>query len=64
MTLKELLDLYSNWNTNLVINDKNLNLYARVDLRRMDERNYAKVLKAKVMAFAFYDGELCVRVDY
>lgn len=64
MKLADFLDLYDNWNGNLVINDRNCNLYARVRFDRINNGNYDSVLKTEVMAFGFYDGELCVRVNY
>ena len=31
---------------------------------QINNGNYDSVLKAEVMAFGFYDDELCVRVNY
>ena len=64
MTLKEFLGLYSDCNTNIVLNTKKLNLYVEVDPREMDEKNYENVLKAKVLSFSIRGGELYVRIDY
>ena len=64
MELKEFLDLYDNWNGYTQINDRNCNPYARVKTDRIFNGNYNNILDCKVMAFGFYDGDLCVRIDY
>ena len=63
--LRNLLDLYDNWNGTLVINDRNCDRYATVNFANLNEwlHEHRTVANAKVMAFGFYDGELCVRVD-
>ncbi len=64
ITLRDLVDLYDNWNGNLVVNDKNCDLYARVQFVNVTKwfNEHKTVAEAKVMAFGFYDRELCVRV--
>ena len=64
-TLQNFLDLYDNWNGNLVINDEDCNHYATVNFSKLTTWlcDHTDVANAKVMAFGFYDGELCVRVD-
>ena len=64
MTLEEFLELYDNWNGYTVINCADLSLYARVLTHRIHNGNYKKILTCKVLAFGFYDGELCVRINY
>lgn len=66
MTLKNFLDLYDNWNGTLVINDRDCERFATVDFKNIDRwlnGNHVGAANAKVMAFGFYDGELCVRID-
>ena len=65
ISLRDLVVLYDNWNGNLVVNDKNCDLYARVQLNNVTKwlNEHKTVAEAKVMAFGFYDGELCVRVN-
>ena len=66
MKLAEFIALYDNWNGTLVINDRNCDLYAKVDfiniMKWFTEHNGIAI--ANVMAFGFYDGELCVRIAY
>lgn len=61
MPVRELLDLYDNWNTKLVINNDNLNPLHKgfIDGFMMRE---SELLDYKVVAFGFYDDELCIRV--
>ena len=65
MTLNELLDLFDNHNVNVVVNNNNLELYARVRCDRLygNYLNYKAILDLPVIAFGFYDGELTVRLD-
>lgn len=70
MSLIDFLNMYDNWNGLLTINDDELMetvgdtaLYSKwviskfVDVKRNDP-----IMEAKVIAFGFYDGELCIRV--
>jgi len=65
LTLNTFLDLYDNWNGNLVINDEDCEHYATVNFSKLTTWlcDHTDVANARVMAFGFYDGELCVRVD-
>lgn len=66
-TLYDLIELYDNWNGTLVVNDKNLKCVLRTDFNRLEKSYEIKrqaLYFAEVMAFGFYDGELCVRVNY
>lgn len=65
MTLKNLLDLYDNWNGNMVVNDRELDRYATVQMKYLDKwlSEHRRAAYARVLAFGFYDGELTVRVD-
>lgn len=64
MTVKELIDLFDNWNIPIVINDNKLNRIVKVQhiFNFIEERT--PLLKEKVVSFGFYDKELCVRIDY
>ena len=64
MTVKELIDLFDNWNIPIVINDNNLNRIVKDQhiFNFLEERK--PLLKEKVVSFGFYDGELCIRIDY
>ena len=66
MKLAEFLALYDNWNGTLVINDKNCNHYATVRLVYITKwlNEHKSIANAEVMAFGFYDNELCVRISY
>ena len=65
LNLADFLDLYDNWNGILVINDRNCDRYATVNFANLDKwlREHNTEANARVMAFGFYDGELCVRVE-
>ena len=60
MKLKELLDMYDNWNGITVINDDNLEPIAKEETSVIakDER----FINCEVVAFGFYDNEFCVRI--
>ena len=73
MNLETFMALYDNWNGITKVNDDNLNTIVKgrtTDI--MDRRaplhpsssvkSYAKLLEMEVVAFGFYDNELCVRV--
>ena len=72
MTVRELMYLYDNWNGIVVINDDNLKrivkgtgddiMYCVAFLEPDASVGYAKLLRMEVVAFGFYDGELCIRV--
>ena len=64
MTLRQLLDLYDNWNGYTQVNDKNCNPHARVKTDRLTNGNYDYILDCEVMSFGFYDDEFCIRIDY
>ena len=65
MSLIELLALYDNWNGTFVINNKECDLFARVRFEKINEwlHEYKTVACKEVLAFGFYDNELCIRVD-
>lgn len=59
MTLHQLLDLFDDWNRTLKVNNYDLTaskLFKIADLE-------GKILNYDVMAWGFYDGQLCVRID-
>jgi len=73
MTLRQLLDLYDNWNGYTQVNDRNADPYARVKTDRLTNGNYDKILDCDVVSFGFYDTvwqdgtvdhDFCVRIDY
>lgn len=66
MKLAKFLDLYDNWNGTLVINDRDCERFATVDFKNVDRwlnGNGVGIANAEVMAFGFYDNDLCVRID-
>lgn len=74
MTLKKFLDLFDNWNVNIFIKNDELDYITemkiadlmangRFQFKGMNEE-LMRMLDSEVLAFGFYDGELCVRVDY
>lgn len=60
MKLCEFLDLYDNWNGILVVNDDNLNPIVKGEVQNI--LFSSGVHDMEVVAFGFYDNELCVRV--
>lgn len=66
MNLRELLDLYDNWNGMLKVNDDSLQTLYRgktMDFAFTDGMYYdAELMKRQVVAFGFYDNEFTVRV--
>lgn len=60
MRLKEFLEMYDNWNGDVVINDDELNPIIRG--RPSYILFWGNVDEKEVIAFGFYDGELAVRV--
>lgn len=59
MTVKELLEMYDNWNGITKINNDNLEMIARDRTHIISEN---EELTAKiVVSFGFIDGELCIR---
>ena len=60
MKLRELLDMYDNWNGITVINDDNLEpiVKEKTSVIVEDER----FVNCEVVSFGFYDNEFCVRI--
>lgn len=58
MKLRDFVDLYDNWNGILVVNDDNLKPIVKDKV----EAALLHVYEKEVVAFGFYDNELCVRV--
>ena len=60
MKLRDFVYLYDNWNGILVVNDDNLNpiVKGKVEVAL----SHGNICKKEVVAFGFYDNELCVRV--
>ena len=60
MKCREFLDMYDNWNGIVCINDDNLNIIVKdkPDIVLSYKDTYEK----EVVAFGFYDNELCIRV--
>ena len=61
MKLREFLSMYDNWNGVVCINDDDLNLISRNKPEVVLSCHGDLYLK-QVVAFGFYDNELCVRV--
>lgn len=71
MKLRDFLKLYDNWNGTTKINDDNLEtivigntkgiVYGYCTLSQSGY-SYSQLWNKKVVAFGFYDNELCVRV--
>jgi AAA+ superfamily predicted ATPase len=70
MKFKQFMDLYDNWNGRLVVNSDYLHpIVIDVAYKIMDcipslagVKSYEKLFDMEVVAFGFYDDELCVRV--
>lgn len=60
MKLREFLDLYDNWNGVICVNDDDLNPIIKGDPYVV--LSHGNLLEKEVVAFGFYDNELCVRV--
>lgn len=60
MKLRDFVDLYDNWNGILVVNDDNLKPIVKDKVEAA--LSYMDVYGKEVVAFGFYDNELCVRV--
>ena len=60
MTVKELLNMYDNWNTITKINDCNLNCIAKDATSKIAEND--ELASKEVVSFGFYDNEFCIRI--
>lgn len=60
MKLRDFVDLYDNWDGILVVNDDNLKPIVKGEAEVV--LSYGNVYEKEVIAFGFYDNELCVRV--
>lgn len=60
MKLRDFVNLYDNWNGILVVNDDNLDPIVKGEVEVA--LSYENVNEKEVVAFGFYDNELCVRV--
>ena len=60
MKLRELLDMYDNWNGITVINDDNLEPIVKEKTSVIVEEEI--FMNCEVVAFGFYDNEFCVRI--
>ena len=59
MTLFQLIELFDDWNSIVKVNNYDLTaskLFKITDLE-------GKILNYDVMAWGFYDGQLCVRIN-
>lgn len=63
MRLRDLLDLYDNWDDDIVINNNELDpiLKGRI-FTLYDDGDLDRFLDCRVVAFGFYDGEITVRI--
>lgn len=60
MKLRDFVELYDNWDGILVVNDDNLEPIVKGEVEVA--LSYGNVCEKEVIAFGFYDNELCVRV--
>lgn len=60
MKLLEFLLMYDNWNRDVCVNDNRLNLILKGNPTVIME--HKNLMEMHVVAFGFYDDELCVRV--
>ena len=60
MKLRDFVYLYDNWNGIQVVNDDNLNPIVKGKVQVA--LSHGNVCEKEVVAFGFYDNELCVRV--
>ena len=60
MKCREFLNMYDNWNEVVCINDDNLNLIVKD--KPSVALSHKNVFEMEVVAFGFYDNELCIRV--
>ena len=60
MECREFLEMYDNWNGIVCINDDNLDLIIKGQPAAV--LSYKNVFEKEVVAFGFYDNELCIRV--
>lgn len=62
MRFEDFLEMYDNWNGIVVVNNDNLECIARGQGMRIYE-NHKELYERKVVAFGFYDNELCIRIQ-
>lgn len=61
MKFKKFMEIYDNWNGVTRVNDDNLNtIIVDATVKIMETR--PDLFDKKVIAFGFYDDELCIRV--
>ena len=61
MKFKDFVELYDNWNGLITVNDDELRpIYCGKTFKVVDER--PEFYEKEVVAFGFYDNELCVRI--
>ena len=61
MKFEDFMDLYDNWNGITVVNDDSLNQIAKGKTDAIVKEN-AQLWDIEIVAFGFYDNELCVRL--
>jgi len=64
MTLTNMLFLYDNRMGTTIISDRNGDEIIRGNPSDVADRLSSHVLASEVIAFGFYDGELCIRINY
>ena len=61
MTVKTLVEYFDNWDVTLVINNSELGVVYKNNIRKFwNEKN--PILLQKIDSFGIYDNELCVRI--
>ena len=75
MNFKQFMNMYDNWNGLTRVNDASFETVVRgstVDIMdciepirsKSDVESYGELFEMEVVAFGFYDNELCVRVKH
>ena len=60
MNFKNFMDIYDNWNGITKVNDDNL--HTIIKGKTLNIMECSELFGMEVVAFGFYDNELCVRV--
>ena len=63
MKFKDFIDMYDDWNGEMVVNDDNLSPIVAGNTYHI-VKNREDLYDKDVVAFGFYDNQLCVRVKW
>ena len=61
MKFKDFLEMFDDWNRTVVVNDDNLERIVS-DKGYIVWESHQELYERKVIAFGFYDNELCIRI--